>query len=110
MENKQKNILVYETEEGTAPFEEWLNQLRDLKAKSIILSRLDRLQLGLFGDSKFVGEGVFELRIAFSAGYRVYFAQEDNNIILLLCGGDKNSQDKDIDKAQKYLKDYRRRG
>ncbi len=65
--------------------------------------------LGNLGDVKSVGAGVSELRLAFGKGYRVYFAQEGEKIILLLCGGDKGSQDKDIREAKTYLQDYRRR-
>ncbi|MEB3179318.1 MAG: type II toxin-antitoxin system RelE/ParE family toxin [Nostocaceae cyanobacterium] len=69
--------------------------------------RFARLQLGNFGDYRFVGEGVYELRIDYGPGYRVYFGQVGNTIILLLCGGDKSTQNRDLLKAIEYWQDYR---
>lgn len=66
------------------------------------------MELGIFGDSKSVGEGVSELRIHYGPGYRVYYAQEGKNIYLLLCGGDKSSQDKDIKLAKQYWNNYKK--
>jgi len=71
--------------------------------------RLDRVSLGNFGDCRSVGEGVQELRIDYGPGYRVYFGQHGSTIVLLLCGGDKDSQAKDIDLAKHYWKEYSRR-
>lgn len=73
------------------------------------MARLNRVALGNLGDVKSVGAGVSELRLAFGKAYRVYFTQEGDKIILLLCGGDKGSQDKDIRQAKAYLQDFRRR-
>jgi putative addiction module killer protein len=83
--------------------------LRDIKAKTKIAQRLNRLNLGNLGDYKSVGGGVYELRIDYGSGYRIYFGQIGTTIILLLCGGDKRTQAKDIEIAQKYWQDYRRR-
>ena len=74
----------------------------------MIRTLISRLQLGLFGDTKSVGEGVNELRISFGPGYRIYYTLEDKLVILLLCGGDKSTQDKDIKLAKEYWSDYRR--
>ena len=109
MEAKEKNILTYEKADGNVPFNEWLSALRDKKARAIIRTRINRVRLGILGDCKAVGEGVSELRIDFGAGYRVYFASEGKTIIVLLCGGDKSSQNKDIERAKEYWKDYKRR-
>ncbi len=81
--------------------------LRDKRAKARIQTRVDRLSLGLFGDWKSVGEGVFELRISEGKGYRVYYGKEGEAIVILLCGGNKSSQTKDIKQAKIYWKDYK---
>jgi len=83
--------------------------LRDVKARIAIDRRVNRLELGNFGDHKFCREGVWELRVDVGAGYRVYYAIADQKIILLLCGGDKRSQDSDISVACKYWQDWQRR-
>lgn len=75
-----------------------------------IVARLDRIACGNLGDTKSVGDGVSEIRFPFGSGYRVYFSRDRNKIIILLCGGDKGSQRKDIRAAKNYLNDYRRRG
>jgi len=84
----------------TPDFQHWLTRLRDKRAAWLIASRLDRLRFGHFGDARFVGAGVHELRIHYGPGYRIYFQQQGEHIILLLCGGDKDSQHSDIAKAQ----------
>jgi putative addiction module killer protein len=97
------------TEESQEPFTEWMASLRDIKARAKIRVRLDRVSLGNFGDCHGVGEGVQELRIDYGPGYRVYFGQDGATIVLLLCGGDKSTQVKDIDTAKQYWNEYRRR-
>jgi putative addiction module killer protein len=104
-----KELRIYETADGRRPFDEWLNRLKDKATIARIAARLNRVALGNLGDAKSVGAGVSELRLAFGKGYRVYFAQEGDKIVLLLCGGDKGSQDKDIREAKTYLQDFRRR-
>ena len=74
-----------------------------------IEARLKRIAFGNFGDAKPVGSGVSELRLPFGSGYRVYFAQHGETIVILLCGGDKSSQDKDIESAKLYWSDFKRR-
>ncbi|MBX3455328.1 type II toxin-antitoxin system RelE/ParE family toxin [Ferrovibrio sp.] len=83
----------------TLEFSLWLERLRDREARSRIQVRLQRLRLGLFGDSKPVGEGVGELRIDYGPGYRVYFIRQGAELIVLLCGGDKRRQQQDIARA-----------
>lgn len=75
---------------------EWLDGLKDKVGKARIISRVDRIELGVFGDSEPVGEGVSELRIHFGPGYRVYYASEGKNVYLLLCARDKSSQKKTL--------------
>ena len=92
-------LAIKETEE----FSNWLAALRDGVAKAKILVRIQRLANGNPGDVKPVGEGISELRINYGPGYRVYYVQRGAELITLLCGGDKDSQDKDIAKAKKLV-------
>ena len=103
-------IEIYETTTGKRPFEIWLEGLKEIHTKARISIQLDRLRLGNFGDCKTLQEGVSELRIHYGSGIRIYYGKIGNRIVLLLCGGDKGSQDRDINKAKKYLKDYQSRG
>jgi putative addiction module killer protein len=98
-------ILLYR-KGGPTPFSEWLHSLRDARARSIVRARLNRIRLGNFGDCKSVGGGIEELRIDFGPGYRVYYGRDGSFVVVLLCGGDKRSQARDILTAQKYWKEY----
>jgi putative addiction module killer protein len=98
--------VVIEIQE-TETFSSWLTALRDDRAKAKIVARVRRLAFGNAGDVKPVGERVSELRIHHGPGYRVYFVQHGNLLILLLCGGDKSTPDKDIDVAKKLAKESR---
>ncbi|OGR85079.1 MAG: addiction module killer protein [Elusimicrobia bacterium RIFCSPLOWO2_01_FULL_54_10] len=109
MDGIAKSLKVYHTPDGRVPFQEWFEGLKDEKGKGIINARLARVRVGNLGDCKPVGEGVLELRISFGPGYRVYLGQDGQTIIIILCGGDKKSQKKDIQKAQMDWADYRRR-
>jgi putative addiction module killer protein len=100
-------IQYYVTAAGKEPFTKWLSGLKDKKAHAAILSRIARIQLGLFGDAKSIGGGIYELRVDFGGGYRVYYARSGDEIILLLCGGDKSSQASDIAKAKEYWEDFK---
>lgn len=100
-------IRKFRDDKGKIPFDEWLESLRDAKARARVQIRLDRLALGLEGDWKSVGDGVRELRIAEGTGYRVYYAWHDLEIVILLCGGDKATQPLDIETAKKYWRQYR---
>jgi putative addiction module killer protein len=102
----EKSIQLYLTESGKCPFEKWFDGLRDIQAQQRILARIARLRSGNVGDWKAIGEGVFELRIDSGPGYRIYFGFEGNTIVILLIGGTKDSQDKDIKKAKDYWHDY----
>ena len=93
-------LVRYQHEDGREPFTEWLRGLRDLKAQARIYARLRQIESGNFGDVKSVGEGVIELRIHVGAGYRVYCGQHGRQMVLLLCGGEKGSQPKDISQAK----------
>ena len=103
---KPKQVIIYEDESGVQPFKNWLNDLRDPKTRRRILQRLSRLENGNYGDYKSLKDGVFELRFTFGSGYRVYFGEDGDQIVLLLCGGDKSSQTKDIETAKIYWKEY----
>jgi putative addiction module killer protein len=108
MTTQPREIRQYTTSGGKISFDEWLNALRDIRAQARIEQRLDRLKSGNLGDCKPVGDGVYELRIDYGAGYRIYFGQVDSVVILLLCGGDKSTQNRDIRKAKDYWQDFRR--
>ena len=102
-------LYYYVTESGKPPFLEWLNSIRDKKTVAAIDVRLDRIVLGNFGDCKAIGDDLYELRIFSGPGYRIYFGREETSIIILLSGGDKSSQKRDIDKAKEYWSNYRSR-
>lgn len=92
---------IYVFIEKTNEFDKWLRKLKDLKAKAKILFSIQKLENDEhFGDSKPVGDGIREMRVNFAKGYRVYFKEKDGKIIVLLIGGDKSSQKKDIKKAK----------
>lgn len=92
--------------EKTKEFDRWLRKLKDLRAKARILFRIQKLELEKhFGDCKSVGDGIRELRINYAKGYRIYFKEKDRKIIILLIGGDKSTQQKDIEKAKKIWKE-----
>jgi putative addiction module killer protein len=105
-DNSSKTVIVYCDAAGKEPFNDWLRGLRDPRSRRRILQRLWRLESGNFSDCKPVGGGVSELRFTFGPGYRVYFGQDGSTIVVLLCGGDKGSQRKNIRQAQAYWKEY----
>ena len=107
-ETYPRDIQVYQTSNGIEPFTEWLASIRDIRTQARIQARLERLEDGNLGDYQTVGEGVIELRIHFGPGYRIYFGQIDNTVILLLSGGDKQSQKRDIEQAKTYWQEYKR--
>ncbi len=91
----------------TGRFTKWIKELRDLKGKARIQARIDKLEFGQFGDCESVGSGVLELRIHFGPGYRVYLMQKEKELIILLAGGDKGTQAKDIKQAIKLSNELR---
>jgi putative addiction module killer protein len=91
----------------TAIFLKWLRDLRDVRARARIQIRIDRLSLGNSGDAAPVGEGVSEMRIDYGPGYRVYFARRGNAFVVLLCGGDKKTQNEDIARAKTLAKEWK---
>jgi putative addiction module killer protein len=101
-----KLLIVYATPSEEEPFTDWINNLRDVVGRKRILARIGRLEQGNYGDCEPVGEGISELRMFFGPGYRVYFGENGNDIVILLCGGDKSSQDKDIQLAKAYWQEY----
>ena len=105
----QIELLEYITEEGKNPFRGWLRKLKDSMARARIRIRLNRIRLGNFGDCKSVGEGVSELRVDYGPGYRVYFGRRGFTVVILLCGGAKKTQTKDIKLAHEYWDDYQQR-
>jgi len=90
-------------------FQEWLDSLRDTKGRIAVLRRIDRIVDGNFGDHKFCQSNVWELRIPVGPGYRVYYAQKGETVVLLLCGGSKRTQKKDIARAVEYWEDFLQR-
>jgi putative addiction module killer protein len=87
-------------------FRKWRARLKDERARALIASRLDRLAFGHAGDAAPVGDGISELRIHYGPGYRIYFRQDGNTLIILLCGGDKGSQKRDIAEAKRLLSEW----
>lgn len=102
-------IRHFLTAAGKDIYAEWHRKLRDVKTRIAIDRRINRIELGNFGDRKFCRDGVWELRIDVGPGYRVYYAVSGDQIILLLCGGDKRTQNADIDRACEYWQDWQRR-
>lgn len=101
-----KDVIVYATQDGKEPFTDWLKKLKDAQTRRRILKRIARVEQGNYGDFKSLKEGVFELRLHFGSGYRVYFAEHGDQVVVLLCGGDKPTQDDDIEHAKRYWKDF----
>lgn len=99
-------IQYYRSPNGRQPFTEWFESIRDKNTQNRIGKRLERLENGNFGDCQPVGGGVSELRLHFGPGYRIYFGQIGSTLVLLLCGGDKTSQARDIELAKSYWIEY----
>ena len=102
-----KEVVAFRTQDGRVPFEQWLDDLDDKKAVARILARLARVRQGNLGDCKPVGEGVSELRVDYGPGYRVYFGQKGQTLVVLLCGGDKRSQERDIQLAKQFWQEHK---
>lgn len=106
MSQEEWKLDKYVTDRGDCPFDEWLKSL-DAQTRVRINARLNRLRLGNFGDFKSVGTGVYELRLFFGPGYRVYYGLAGKQVVLLLAGGTKKKQDRDIRAAQQFWDEYR---
>jgi putative addiction module killer protein len=102
-------IRHYLSADGKDIYFDWLRQVRDPIAKVQIVKRVNRVELGNFGDHKFCRDGVWEMRVDVGGGYRVYYAQSGSQVVLLLCGGDKRTQDADIERAVRHWQDWQRR-
>jgi len=109
MGTQEWEIREYLSADGKCPFRDWLRSLKDVNARARIRVRINRIRLGNFGDCKSVGSGVSEFRIDYGPGYRVYYGRVSKKLILLLCGGSKKNQEKDIKLAKEYWFDYKRR-
>ena len=102
-------IEHYQDEDGGNPFRAWFGKLRDIVAKTAVLKRIDRVTLGNFGNCSDVGSGITELKIDIGPGYRIYLSHRGERLVILLCGGNKSTQSKDIELARKYWLDWKRR-
>ena len=109
MEVIPRHVRNYVTPDGREPYEEWVNSYRNRKTRAIIRERINRLHLGNFGDYKRLTADLYELRIHYGPGYRVYFGMVDRVIVILLCGGSKKTQRRDIQKAKEYWEELRSR-
>ena len=103
----QYKISMYKTNNGKVPFINWLESIKDATTKRRIKLRIDRMIDGNFGDTKNLGNNLFELRLFFGSGYRIYYTIENNVLVILFSGGDKSSQEDDIKKAKLYLSNYK---
>lgn len=103
------DIRVYRNRRGISPFKKWISGVRDGKSRDVINQRITRLALGNFGDCRDLKGGVWELKISFGPGFRIYYGRIGATVVLLLFGGDKGSQAQDIEKAKEYLNDYKKR-
>ena len=102
-----RELEIYRTPNGQEPYVQWFESIPDLKTRTRIQAGIDRIESGNFNNCESVGGGVFELCYHFGPGYRVYFGQIGNTIVLLLYGGDKSSQVRDIKRAKAYLQEYK---
>jgi putative addiction module killer protein len=101
-----RTIVEYIDAHGKVPFRQWFERLKDLKGRAAVDARMTRIRMGNLGHCRSVGHGVLELKIDFGPGYRVYFGQDGEKVIVLLVGGDKKSQAGDIKRAHEYWLDY----
>lgn len=108
-DGQPKATIIYTTSACVCPFDDWVTELRDRQAVARIEKRLIRLRGGNPGDYKAVGAGVYELRIDYGPGYRIYFAFSEQQVVLLLCGGDKTTQTADIERAADYWENFQQR-
>ena len=106
MSETRYQLEYYQQENGDVPFREWLHSLRDSLAVERIRARLTRIRAGNFGDVRTLGDGVAEIKIDHGPGYRLYYAMSGKTVVLLLIGGDKSTQKRDIKTAKDYWREY----
>ena len=106
MQIRPKEILNYITPSGRDSYQQWYTRIKDQKARIAISNRITRLRIGNFGDFKRLSSGLYELRIDYGPGYRVYFGLFQHDTVILLWGGTKGTQQRDIDRAQNYWNDF----
>lgn len=102
----KKTLRIYRDTNGKQPYLQWLSKLKDVKAADSITARLERLVDGSYGNHRYLGNGIAELKFNMGPGYRIYFGEDGDTIVLLLCAGDKSSQKKDIKQAKLYWERY----
>ncbi len=102
----KRYIVIVSIIKKTKEFDQWLKKLRDVKAKVHVIKRIARIEFDNFGDHKSIGDSVSEIRIDYGPGYRIYYTKIKSVIVLLLIGGDKSTQSRDIEKAKKLMKEY----
>jgi putative addiction module killer protein len=108
MDAQERQIRIYRCRDGREPYLQWFSKLSDQRARQKIQARIGRIRLGNFGQTRSVGAGVQELKIDYGPGYRVYFGLHGNEVVILLCGGDKSTQDRDIRNAQLFWAEYKK--
>ena len=106
MQIRPREILHYTTPSGRNPYRQWYTRIKDQKTQIVISNRISRLRSGIFGDYKRLRKDLYELRIRYGPGYRVYFGAFQNDVVILLCGGTKGTQQRDIIRAQNYWNDF----
>lgn len=104
---KEFQVELFVDRNGRCPFENWFANIRDQRTRAVVKSRINRLRLGNFGDCKKLLPGIFELRVDFGPGYRIYFSMISKNVVLIISGGAKKTQIRDIEQARKYWLEYR---
>ena len=109
MRQHRYEIEFYKTRSGHAPFEAWIESIRDARTVDAIVTRLARIRAGNLGDRRGLGNGIFELRFFLGPGYRIYFARPGRSLLVLLTGGSKGSQKADIEKVKVWYADYQAR-
>jgi len=107
MEARERSLQEYITRTGHTPFGDWIRSITDAPTRARLRTRLSRLRLGNFGDAHGVGAGVHELRLDFGPGYRIYYGLVGDTLVLLLGGGDKRSQARDIMEAQRHWQEFK---
>jgi putative addiction module killer protein len=107
MQSTPREIRYYQTLDGKVPFLDWRSRL-ETAARIFIDARLTRVEAGNFGDTKSLGANLYELRIPKGSGFRIYYGLDGVNVVLLLCGGDKSTQQRDINKAREYWANYKK--